>query len=205
MKKNRNFSAKTIYSLLSIALGMNIGLLLIIIFMLISSSYSPKVIQYFSNIPIFIYFNKRLGWEMLAGSIVNMHGSLLLAKSYHDIILLISICRLLTLLGVVYCIILLRKIVNTVITGDPFIPQNGKRLRIISLIVIFLPLIIQLIVWFVTKHAISKLQFPNWGIRFDFLDNSSLITYIAIGIFVFIVSEVFRIGNSLKEEQELTV
>jgi hypothetical protein len=173
--------------------------------MLISSSYSPKVIQYFSNIPIFIYFNKRLGWEMLAGSIVNMHGSLLLAKSYHDIILLISICRLLTLLGVVYCIILLRKIVNTVINGDPFIPENGKRLRIISLIVIFLPLIIQLIVWFVTKHAISKLQFPSWGIRFDFLDNSSLITYIAIGIFVFIVSEVFRIGISLKEEQELTV
>ncbi|MDR3609322.1 MAG: DUF2975 domain-containing protein [Ignavibacteriaceae bacterium] len=205
MTKNGNLSAKTIYSLLSIALGMNIGLLLIIIFMLFSSFFSPGVIRYFSNIPVLINFNNGLGWKMQNGDLINMHGSLKLANSYYGINLLISICQMLILLGSVNCIILLRKIVNTVIAGDPFVPQNGKRLRIISLIIIFLPIIIQLNVWVATKQAISALQYPRWGIRFDFLDNSSLITYIVIGIFVFIVSEVFRIGISLKEEQELTV
>ena len=201
MKKVKHLSAKTIYSLLSIALGMNILLLGVNIALLIYSIFSSRAIDPFAKIPVQLNFQKQLQWS----GIVDTHGSLLMWDSFHSVKIFLSFCNILVTFGSVYVILILRKIIKTVIAGDPFIPQNGKRLKLMAMIIFFLPLVIQLFSWIVTKQVISQLQFPTIAIGFDFLDNGNLRTYLITSIFLYIISEVFRIGTSLKEEQELTV
>ena len=203
MKKVKNLSAKTIYSLLSFTLGMIILLLGINIAALIYSIFSSRsiVLDPFANIPVQLNFQKHLQWS----GIVDTRGSLLLWDSFRGVKIFLSICNILVMFGSVYIILTLRKIIKTVIAGDPFIPQNGKRLKLIAMIIFFLPFVIQLFSWIVTKQAISQLQFPDIAIGFDFLNNGKLSTYLIISLFLYVISEVFRIGTSLKEEQEFTV
>jgi hypothetical protein len=201
MKKVKNLSAKTIYSLLSFVLGINILMIGINIGLLIYSFFSSRAIDPFAKIPIQLNFQKQLQWS----GIIDTHGSLLMFDSFHGVKIFLSFCHLFMSFGGVNVIILLRKIIKSVIAGDPFTPQNGKRLKWMAMIIFFLPLVIQLFSWIVTKQVISQLQFPTIAIGFDFLDNGILKTYIITSIFLFVISEVFRIGTSLKEEQELTV
>jgi hypothetical protein len=201
MKKVKNLSAKTIYSLLSFALGVYILLIGCNMALLIYSFFSPRAIDPFAKIPVLLNFQNHLKWS----GIVDTHGSLLMFDSFPSVKIFLSFCNILVMFGSVFVILLLRKIIKTVIAGDPFIPLNGKRLKLMALIIFPLPFVIQLISWIVTKQVISQLQFPDIALGFDFLENGKLSTHLITSLFFFVISEVFRIGSSLKEEQELTV
>jgi ABC-type anion transport system duplicated permease subunit len=62
-----------------------------------------------------------------------------------------------------------------------------------------------LISYVVANNVISQLKFSDKAIGYAFWNKGNLTTSLFAGLFFFVISEVFRIGTSLKEEQELTV
>ena len=207
MKKFKNLSAKTIYSLLSLALGMKIMVLALNIAMLIYSFFSKGALDAFSSIPILVRLNTQGGYHTIENTafIDSMYGSLSFFRSFVGAKILFSFCQMISTVGTIICLILVRRIIQTVIGGDPFTQQNGKRLKLMAMIIFLLPLLLHLISSVVANNVISQLKFPDIAIGYDFWDKGNLSTSLFAGLFLFVISEVFRIGTSLKEEQELTV
>lgn len=90
---------------------------------------------------------------------------------------------------------LLRKVASALVHGDPFLPENVSRLRLILLLIIATEVIRILKVFF-----LGMAGDPTESMRID----------IRIGTWFFIfiiaaISEAFRHGAALRAEQELTI
>lgn len=102
-----------------------------------------------------------------------------------------------------YVILITRKIISSVLEGNPFKKINGVRLRIIGIILIALPIVLQ-----IASHIVLN-SIRIVGSKGVNSFSSSYGTYASVG-FVFgllllVIAEVFRVGVMMKEEQDLTV
>ncbi len=90
----------------------------------------------------------------------------------------------------------LRRIFGTLTAGDPFQPENVKRLRVIGLALAGLELIsyaVRLLVAWAIPDAVERVSvLPN------------LTAWFAV-LVVFVLAEVFREGARLRHENELTI
>lgn len=96
----------------------------------------------------------------------------------------------------------LRKIFATLVTGNPFLLENAKRIRNIGLI-IFGGVILEFIVGLVLGIMIMENVIIE-GVIFSAkgkLDAAGIF----IGLVMLVLAEIFRQGALLKEEQELTI
>ncbi len=97
--------------------------------------------------------------------------------------------------GVLVIVDRLRRIFSTLTAGDPFHPDNVRRLRVVGLILATLELgsypVAALKVWLSPVHAA-----PDKGV--------SLTAWFAV-LVVFVLAEVFREGARLRREAELTI
>ena len=143
--------------------------------------------------------------EKNSGYIKYCQGSLILQPSSYKVELFFSIYNLILNISIFFVLYLIIKIIHSVIKGNPFHPKNGSRLKIISAIVIFIPLILQYSVNSMINGVIGNLSFTGITLHSEITGRSTIIVSIFSGILLFIISEVFRIGTSLKEENELTV
>lgn len=114
---------------------------------------------------------------------------------------LIPISVYASLLAIVFMI---RKIIGTIHKGNPFTVKNGNRIRIISLLIIFVPLFVALLRYIIKVNLPDDLAINGMGIamhafRFDFM------TTLTLGLIVMAIGEVFVAGAKLKQENDLTV
>ncbi|MEW6195361.1 MAG: DUF2975 domain-containing protein [Bacteroidota bacterium] len=114
---------------------------------------------------------------------------------------LIPISLYVSLLVIVF---LIRKIIGTIHSGNPFTIVNGKRIRIISLLIIFIPLFIALLRYVIKLNlpanlAINGMKITMHAFQFDFVSTLTL------GLIIMAIGEIFVAGAKLKEENELTV
>lgn len=97
---------------------------------------------------------------------------------------------------------LLRRLFKSLTQNNPFIVENAQRLRLISFLIMLIP---------VTSFAHDAVV--NWFLKQNFLlDGSGIRSHLSIdlktlfvGLVVLVIAEIFRVGARLKEEQELTV
>ncbi len=98
----------------------------------------------------------------------------------------------------------LRGVFETLVNGDPFVPENARRLRAIALVLalievvrLFLDLIVQLVLALFgvsgsgaeTRHIEIQISLPVWF---------SVLTLV-------VLAQVFREGAALREEQKMTI
>lgn len=86
--------------------------------------------------------------------------------------------------------------------GNPFIRENGIRLRWIGTAVIGLGLAKAAFSIPATLFLTTRLDIP--GIHFKYrvgIDGE----YILIGLLILVLAEIFRVGAEMREEQELTI
>lgn len=100
--------------------------------------------------------------------------------------------------GIVYVCLQLRRILTTLAGGDPFVPDNAQRLTRIALALAVMEVASILFVlcmrsFIPPEHAISR---PNLGINF--------VVWAAVAA-LFILSQVFREGTRLREEEKMTI
>ena len=103
-----------------------------------------------------------------------------------------------------YIIFLMRKIIWTTMQGNPFIKDNGSRLRIIAILIINVPLVLNFMQSRIIYSLIQTIKIENVIITHSG-NREMFYVFLGVGLFFLILSEVFRIGTSLKEENELTV
>ncbi|MHB8527932.1 MAG: DUF2975 domain-containing protein [Caulobacteraceae bacterium] len=99
------------------------------------------------------------------------------------------------LAGAIVIVTRLRRIFETLIAGDPFHPDNVRRLRVIGLTLAALE---------IGRYAAAGLSrlVPAHGFRFT--GGVSLTTWFAVLVIV-VLAEVFREGARLRSEAELTI
>ncbi len=96
----------------------------------------------------------------------------------------------------------LRQIVWSVEEGDPFVSQNAKRLRMMGVIMIASAFVGALLKFAVSGYADAVLRPTGFNLDGHFgLDFNTII----LGLSVIALSEVFRIGTQMREEQQLTI
>ncbi len=101
-----------------------------------------------------------------------------------------------------YVTFLLKKILRSLSSGIPFTLENSKRIRYISYIIMLTPAVVLVLdlvslYWFQPSDSIQN------G-KVIFLPGFDLIT-LFLGLVIFIIAEVFKVGYEIQEEQKLVI
>ncbi len=103
---------------------------------------------------------------------------------------------------IIWVMFLMRQIVRSVGKGQPFIPENGERLRWIGLSIL-------LIIGFDFFHDILLNLFITPRLTFDSIvfetSNHFDFRFILLGLVILVIGEAFRIGAEMKKEQDLMI
>jgi hypothetical protein len=122
-------------------------------------------------------------------------------------LVLAAFFRILVLCGLFFIgVVQMANIFEDVGAGKPFIRENAARLRIVGYAMAggaIFKLVVQMGTFFLFRNeiAMSGAEIP-WLLLFRETFNWGLL---AGGLVVLVISEVFRLGNKLQEEHELTV
>ncbi|MEZ5938334.1 MAG: DUF2975 domain-containing protein [Hyphomonadaceae bacterium] len=96
----------------------------------------------------------------------------------------------------------LRGIFETLVAGDPFVPDNARRLRSIALVVAVME-IARLTIAIVVQVALNALGVtPDDGTQHFITPNLSV--WFSV-LTLFVLAQVFREGAAMREEQKMTI
>ena len=117
--------------------------------------------------------------------------------------LLTPFMAIVVMLGVaLWVLALFRGLFRTLSDGHPFVPANARRIRWIAWAVIVGEVARAAVVYFANRFAATHFT-PN-GLTFDARPDLNLFTIVS-GVIILVISEVFRAGTRLDEDQSLTV
>ena len=95
---------------------------------------------------------------------------------------------------------LLRRIVDSVSGGDPFVPVNADRLRAMAWLSLGVQAVLfaitPLIIWFDAMPLRANVHHDSDGLSFGSL---------VLALLLFVLARVFRVGSAMREELEGTV
>jgi hypothetical protein len=103
---------------------------------------------------------------------------------------------------VLWVLVQLRAVFRTLAEGQPFVAANARRIRWIAWGVIAGEAARAIIVY--SSNRFAATHFTANGLTFDTRPDLNLFTIIS-GLVILVISEVFRAGTALDEEQSLTV
>jgi hypothetical protein len=106
------------------------------------------------------------------------------------------------ILTVLYAVWTLRKILQSVLAGEPFAPVNSLRLRRIGFVVLALTVLLPLAEYWIGRTVLYRLPVHDLSLcpAFRFYPDGVL-----IGLLFLVLSTIFRHGAELEEERSLTV
>ena len=103
---------------------------------------------------------------------------------------------------IIWVMFLLRQIVRTVGKGNPFVPDNGKRLRWIGLSILA-------VTFFDFIHDILLNLFITPRLTFESIVTQSTLSLsiedLLSAMVIIVIGEAFRIGAEMKKEQDLMI
>jgi hypothetical protein len=134
----------------------------------------------------------------LSGGSTEFSGIKALAEGVSPGQLVIGLAGLAVIVpGVIFICLQLRRILLTLIDGDPFVPENAGRLSRIGIAIAAMELLRLAVVVFVS--AVPKLvgdEAPRLSTQF--------ILWISVAA-LFVLSQVFREGTRLRDEEKMTI
>ena len=129
-------------------------------------------------------------------------GTLRLETSSFYLNFIANAAKLVTGIGLVYVFSLLRKVVQTILDGDPFAPDNAPLIRRIGYGVLALGLLSPLAGYIaaaeILKHLPSAAPLLNPGKPFD--SEVLLVT-----LLILLIAHIWSYGLDLERDQELTI
>ena len=209
-KKIRDLGLKTIYSILSVLWGIAIAGGVLTIIMCVVNIFVKG-----QTWPIdFVKANldtKLLGLDEILPKDVFIGNAQLTLFIYKPstLLIIISYLKLLTYeIIFAYLVFSTRKIILTVLDESPFIKRNADRIRKIGTVLVAVPILTSIVTLLISYLNLLNLgyYYSIKGIKSIFI-NLNIFDWNAVlfGFLFLAISEVFRIGVKLKEEQDLTV
>jgi len=136
------------------------------------------------------------------GVALHVRGSLRFPTSSSALIASNAILLALLLALVLWTLGQLRAVFRTLRDGTPFVPANATRIRFIGFAIIAGEVARAAAVFVENYYAMTHFSAP--ALRFDALPDLNVLALID-GLIILVISEVFRMGTRLDEEQSLTV
>lgn len=207
-KKNTKNLVVSAYSMLSIFFGGLIAIVLFQIGLFLFDILTPG--EFFPTnvlgMEVSMYPEEIEVWKDQTSkySVFGIEGILTVYEPNAAVFICSNLIPISLYVSLLVIVILIRKIIGTIHVGNPFTKENGIRIRIISMLIIFLPVWIVLLRYIIKFNLPENLTINGMGIymhafRFDFIST------LTIGLVVMAIGEVFITGAKLKEESELTV
>jgi hypothetical protein len=209
MKKlSKNFIVRLISIWLDFTLGIYLLFLVLILFGTIYSFFSEDNSNLAPKIPIEFKTHEYGTMQFSDGTTskisIGSQSKIVFLSTVPFKIWLIRVISIYIMYALTFYILyLLRKFFQTLKEDNPFTRKNGTRLRAMGITVIiasvFWTKIYSLLLTLMVKGKISiegiKIRSNS---HFDF-------QVILLGLIIIVISEVFRLGSEMKEEQELTI
>ena len=209
-KKNSSFFT---YSLLSIGFGMTLTVtILSVILPIVFSITSTEMPGWFGLMvrlePISKSIPSAVSNEYLIGKI---EGRLTILHQAPLVIILNNLIPILIFGSWTYGIFLLRKIIKNVHERNHFVSSNVKNMRIIALLIMIVPHIQVLLQNVIINSLSQNLIIDGMKVSrvlagpINIFSFSLIPDYILLGLIIFVFAEVFKEGENLKQENDLTV
>jgi Protein of unknown function (DUF2975) len=198
-----------VITIVLVVLGANVGLPIVAV--QIGSDGSPNVVagpNLHMSIPVSFNVDPRTthvsapGLGIPAAELMNAQGALRFAPQ-RGAFLIANLALVIGLLGLALWVLAqLRALFRALRDGQPFAPQNAIRVRRIAWTVIAAEIVRSAVVYLENAYAMT--YFVADGLRFDAYPHLNVFA-IVNGLIILVISEVFRAGTRLDEDQSLTV
>ncbi len=208
MKTKKNSSFFT-YSLLSIGLGIALATLFLSVTLPIIFSLSgTKMTGWFGLVVRLEPTHPLVNNDYLVGGI---QGKLIIINQSKLAMILNNLIPILIFSSLTYGIYLFRKIIKNVHEGNHFASVNVKNTRIIALLFLIVPHIQVLLQNIILNSLPQNLIIEGMKVSrilagpINIFIFSLIPDYILLSLVVFVFAEVFKEGENLKQENDLTV
>lgn len=136
------------------------------------------------------------------GKVFSTDGSVRILTTNKWLIAANASAFVLVLAFALYIVGQLRAVLRSLIHGNPFVPDNARRLRRVALAVLIGEFVRAAIVYAENLYAATHVTAA--GVMFDTWPRLDVGT-LGHGLIILVIAEVFRVGTRLDEEQALTI
>lgn len=208
-KPKKSFIA---YSILSIGFGMSLSATIL--------SLVLPIIFIVSNAEMPTFFDLAVRMDPASSTGILANGDYSVSGLYGNLTIFnpsTLVCIMSVLIPVIvsgsfsYGIFLFRKVIKNVYEGNHFLKENANYIRIIALMVIIVPHVNLLLKNLIVDSLPTNLVLNGFELSKVFVGPVNMFSfsivpeYILLGLLLFIFADVFKVGNRLKEENDLTV
>jgi hypothetical protein len=113
-----------------------------------------------------------------------------------------NFAKLLTAFGIAYAVYLLRSVLGAILEGEPFVPENGVRIRRMGYLVLLLSFLYPIIQYIAANEILNQLPITNPTLSPGSPFKAELIL---VGLFILILAQVWSYGWELEHERSLTI
>jgi hypothetical protein len=113
-----------------------------------------------------------------------------------------NFAKLLTAFGIAYAVYLLRSVLGAILEGEPFVPENGVRIRRIGYLVLLLSFLYPIIQYIAANEILNQLPITNPTLSPGSPFKAELIL---VSLFILILAQVWSYGWELEHERSLTI
>ena len=130
------------------------------------------------------------------------HGVLRVETTRWGLVFVSNIAKLLTLIGITYLIFLLRSVLQAILQGTPFAPENGVRIRRIGYLGLLITLLHPIVQYIAANEILNQLPVAD-----PVLSPGSpfQVELILASLLILILAQVWSYGWDLEREQALTI
>lgn len=211
--KNHKSSTYLALSAFSILFGMSIAYTFLTIVMPLMGIFVGKENLLFSELtvrliphPSDIFSLPQKGYFF-----DNIRASLLITSGSNGIIFLTKIVSIIYATAFTYGVYLVRRIMKNIYGGNHFLKENRRGVRIIAYMVILIPHICVFLENTIVSMLSRGLEVNGMTIAKVFYGPVNIFSFslipgsIYVGLILFLFTEVFKEGNKIKQENDLTV
>jgi len=137
-----------------------------------------------------------------AAFVEGAQGTLRLETTDWSIILISNLSKLLVAIGLAYVVYLLRSVLQTILKGDPFAPENTVLIRRIGYLVLLVGFLKALVEYFAARVILNQLTIvvPTLSLPSPFEAE-----IILASLLILVLAQVWSYGLDLEREKALTI
>ena len=200
--------------LLDVILGL---LVFVCVFLVLWIALSPLVLNVIdvpitASVPVAIgagdepqFEVKVAGGEAIgiqAAFVEGAQGTLRLETTDWSIILISNLSKLLVAIGLAYVVYLLRSVLQTILKGDPFAPENTVLIRRIGYLVLLVGFLKAAVEYFAAREILRQLTIVDPPLS---LPSPFEAEIILASLLILILAQVWSYGLDLGREKALTI
>jgi hypothetical protein len=129
-------------------------------------------------------------------------GTLRLETTDRSIILISNLAKLLTAIGLAYVIYLLRSVLQAILQGEPFAPENTGRIRRIGYLVLVVGFLKAAVEYFAAREILIRLAIVDPPLSLPSPFEAELIL---ASLLILVLAQVWSYGLELEREKALTI